>query len=809
MSQSVFLYPGHRYDVMNASRLRYLGAFARSIKGCEASAPIVKDLARRALPYGDDLVRVPITYTPRRSPNGRLFAEYGLQGVDRHVRSFLLPADTVDLDIVRCAPSILLRLAERLNVARHQLTAHLANYESRLDEIGGDKGIMIGIMFGGTAYNKSLKETPSWVGKLQMELACLYDEYKSVEPELHEIAVAKYASSSVKDRDCNIQGTFLAYLYQKYENAYMRAVDTAGQRFGMWSSNSTLMFDGITFQPCPLNTVDTQLLQAYANRETGLELELVVKPLPRPIHVDITRIPRKIVIAEADREAGEILAYLSGGRLVGCNGMVWYCDDNRCWRENTSKATTFLTKLAVDSNMVTVGDKGQEKQYSNFHSHALDAAKTCLTALVQNEDFGRYVIQRDYNKLHFKNGYWEFLPEQDKDTGIHGRFVEGKFERVGFVNYDFPEYNEEHVQFVNEKFVEPAFRNSKQGEKELFFETLARALAGDSDKAFNLVLGFRDSSKSVLFNLLKTAIGQLMAGVDATNLAYTQQQNGDASRDHKYLLSCQYARIVVISETKEGKAGILDGKKIKQIQSPKDGIEVRDLYANQGRPIYPLITPFILCNHLPKTAPADALVDHCKVFSLRNRFVSKQVKAGHALDPTYILADKRVDDWSKELKYGKAFLNIILEYYKPTPPEPLPDMNELVEIDNQDKSEEFVLDLFEITGNPADRVDYKEVQTILATKDINPSSAVRILQKLMDETLRGSGKALIPNVIARPRVNGRQIKMLQGVRKRDHMPSGYYHGGGGTAPMDVDDGYQTATGSYARGVNPSRSGRLV
>lgn len=772
-------YPGRRYDVMRADRLEYLSVFAKSFASTEVHASTFKDMVRYREPelIGDNLVRVSTVYRPRRNPTGRLFAEHGLQGVGRHLRSFLFPAGSVDIDIVRCAPTIIHQLAMRNGLSVPHLTSHIVEYDDRLAHFNNDKQLMISILFGAALPDDMM--TPDWFDPLMAEIKTVYYNTRLVGegPRLHELAVGKGG---------NIMGTFMAYLYQHYENRYLMAVDDVGQRLGMWNANSTLMFDGITVQPTVVG-VDVEYIQMVANRKTGFNLELIVKPLPAEAEVDISVVPKSIIITECHREAAEVLRYLSRGRVIECHDCVWFCDDSRRWDENTKRAHKFLRRLANNSNMCMRGPKGDISQYTNKVSHADSAANMCMTMLPRDDSFSYNVILRDQHKLHFANGYWDFP---------RGRFVEGLFERVAFIPYEFPEYNEDDVEFVETRFLAPAFDNADSAELRTFFlRSLARALAGDQDKLFFNVLGYRDSSKSVLLKLLTTALGNsdLIKTVDSSNFS-AAGVNSDPTRDNAYLIPCQYARVMIISEVKTGKAGRLNGKKIKQLQSTKDGISARSLYNDAPRDMYPLVTPFLLSNHTVQTDPPDTLKEHCRIIQLPNRFVSDTIKQQHPWDPKFKKADPQIDRWSTEQRYGAAFLHIILDNYQSTAPDVLPGMMDLVEATIDNCEEEAIMELLDFTGDMTDEVDQRETKDYFKNRDMNMATVIRIAQTMLDDVLRRKGRQSFP-VHARPRVDGRQIRVLRGVRLRD-----VYVGGRTRADTTTTT---TASDGYAVGFAPT------
>ena len=707
--------------------------------------------------YG--LIRV--VYNPCKNPNGRLFADTGYQGMDKGIRNFLLPNNATDIDIVRCAPSIFLSLAKRQSIKCPSIQRVYNQYDECLEQLHGDKQLLTSVFF-----LKKVENAPQWVLDVKDEVRTISTHYRQLRPDLWKMA--EESKSNKRTRDGNPKpphGSFMALLYQEYETLYMKAVDELGQKLGMWGETSTLMFDGILVVASDVIPIDIGLLQDHADHVTGLPLRLKIKEIMPILEFDINRPPKNIVIDDHHIGASRVLKILAKDRVCESADGLWALDKDRIWVDSASSALTVLREICLNANIKISNPSGKLRNFSHVFDNANSSAKASLDSLPHREGFARDVIYRDNRRLHFEDGYWQFTEEVDPSTGIYGHFVRGEFESVGRIRRPFPSRIQKDVQFVQVTFLNAAFDNAEERLQEVFLLGLARAVAGEQDKIIWIILGFRDSSKSVLFMLVDTALGMLASHIDAEHFSMKKTKN-DPTRANQWALNVRGARVTIISESESGKANTMSGKGLKQFQSAKEGIEIRDLYTNKSRPVYPMTTPFMLVNNIPMTDPADALEQHGWVVTLKNRFVSKKEKAQHFHEAIYKERNPKVDDWVRETKYGDALLWILFESYRPWAPTPTEEMEIAMSHGVADTEEANVLRLINITGKESDTVKEADITRLIAASNspIGLSTFSRKLEQLMSNYCsKNNMKIITPFFRPRDPITKEQIRTYRGV----------------------------------------------
>jgi hypothetical protein len=319
-------------------------------------------------------------------------------------------------------------------------------------------------------------------------------------------------------------------------------------------------------------------------------------------------------------------------------------------------------------------------------------------------------------KVAFRNGYLEFLPDQDVQTKFHQG---ASFDTKVRIEYDFPPRNEDDIKFVYDKILRPPFDNSEEGSLDRFLLALARSLAGHLDKMSYIITGFRDSAKSALMQFTENTLGSYCAHVPAEILRIGYGAGSDVFRKNGWMFDAEDARVIVMAETTSEKdtATVYSGDELKRIQSMKEGNMARKLHQHQ-RVVYSLGTVFLSVNDVPSFQPADAL-EKVNIFNLPNKFKSETEVERAKFSRIMKVADERVEGWIREPRYCAAFLRIILEHYDNVKVEPTENMIERVEQLQQESGEDLYDRLFEITLDPSDVIEQSKVLKILRANKAN------------------------------------------------------------------------------------------
>ena len=754
-----------RFDYVQAERLQYLALFARSIPQLRSYADRIQSMVERMEMVHPGYGRIPVVYTPRSSPRGRLFADGGIASLPKAFRNWLLPDNTVDIDIKTCAPTILHQLAIKEEIGCPELHLFINDYDKKMQDLNNDKELRNAIFFG--YMDKGL---PEWAQDLQEELRKIVRVYARKEPALMKLAKHEDESDAKEKKKhvTNIEGRFLSFLYQVHENRYLKELDRVGRKYGFWTlEGSMLMFDGITFVPAG-TPFDLDVLITEANRRTNMTLALLQKKLLPIADIDIAVPPKPIIIQHYHKEAAEVLRYLNHGIVKHSGQGVWGRMSDRIWVENITKVQDILIGIAMNTD-IRIQTRSGINDFTSKRPQAVETAKAVLINPPLDPNFARDVVYRDHRKLHFENGYWLFT--DTAENGVFGRFVPGEFESIERIRRNFPSRIQGDIDFVMEKFVDAIFDNMQPGEKDAFLLAIARAIAGEPDKLIHILVGWRDSGKSAFFMLLERALQKLLARIDAAHFS-TAKYSGDPTRSNQWVLNVFRSRITVISEQtnadqKASSMPTLSGEGLKKMQSPKEGVEARDLYTNTSRTVYPMTTAFMLVNDLPSVSPPDALSDHGRVYTLRNRFVTKKKKDANAFNRTYKTKNPCIDQWVDDYAYADALLWILIEAYRPDLTDPTESMVESIQQTLNDDGDELIHKIVEVTANPNDFVEQDYIKALLSDRKtgIRINKFTRILQEMIEKQCKQQGTAVFkPD--CRPVVNGAQVRGFKGIKRK-------------------------------------------
>jgi hypothetical protein len=774
-----------RYDAVDPGKLQYLAMFSPCFPNTRDFTVRLRKMEARMEIITPSFARVPTEYEFKSNEKGgrRFEKAGGLQCLPKAVRNWLLPTDcAIDIDIQRCASTILYQLGRQNSpphVNRFPNTEDLlANYPARLQELGNDKEMMNRVFFGaGTG-----EDFPQWAIGVRHEMRnilapMLSSKYMylwtlaQTRDTQERLAAEKKWRKADRIHHSNIEGSFLSLVYQQLENEYVSRVDKTAQRLGMWDKHSTLMFDGILVSRVTvasggalqlhLAPPDLDILQADANRATGLDLRLVSKPLEPVAEIDTEKVPERLVIRDHHQEASKVLLTILKDKVFYGEPGYFFCD-NGVWVDSKERTMEYLRRVALQSNIRIETEDG-DAPFTSIYKEADQVAKACMAQLPFRPDLSYKIVHADVGKVHFLNGYWQFTTEIQESTGCHGHFVEGRFQCVNRIDRVFPTRDAATMAEVKTRLLDAIFDNSEAGSLDVFMLMLARALAGCRDKWTGILVGLRDSGKSMLMQWVASSIGSLFARLDAAHF-YLAKLTGDPSRNNAWALTIRTRRIAVISEAKEGKGGIMCGTTIKNAQSGKEGIEVRDFRVNESRPVFPLCTLFLLANDLPQVSPADALCDHSIVITLNNRFWSearKNASLETRASKRIKIKDPSMEDLASEDRYKNALLWLILEAYKPSEPVPTPGMTEALDMGTVDTEESLIDSLVEITGDSSDFVRQKDLMTQLEQRHSTMSSnkAGRIIDSMMEQ----QGKK-VAKLITRKSDEGGRFYALHGIR---------------------------------------------
>ena len=765
-------------DVVVTNRLEYLTLMARSYPETRSWMNSFEMYATNATAMNGTESTVTIEY--ERDEFGRLQPQQSearglcLTRMSKRVRNWLIPDNMVDIDIVNAMPSVLNEVAKKVGVKCYGLDSFVGNYRTCMYELGclvDNAKEVRSQLISGCGY-KVREELPKWCKDVRRDAVTLAQHLRDVYPELfvkarekdddnrkeHNIKRRKMDDGEPEDVFVsNWPGILLSYVYQKEEGIILDAMDKAGVDLGYWDSRASMMYDGMLVYP--LKTIDLERISEEIASKTRMNIQLAFKPTDDKVSWGVTDLPRRVVLNKNQHhlEASKIMMInlekkfvrdRQGNDFVLSPDHVWvrsekdvkktlfaYCSDLNFWKEKPKQMIKDGGEEEEDDDVNGFGN-----QYN--HTNSIVGFFMNLFPTADIDDFAKKVVMDSVGKLAFKDGYWQFTVGAQGDTGAHGRFVrDGYFDTFYKIPYAFPERVQSDINEVMERVVNSVFDNSEPGTKEFFLAGLARAVAGHGDdKATYLIMGPRNSGKSLLFQLLDNTLGSYAANLPSSVLG-GKTKTSDGYLDNSWMVSAEMARVLKSSELSGTSGNVFDGNRIKNMQSMKEGVKARAMYERE-RVYYSVATAFFMFNDNPTFAPVDA-ADMCYFLEVKNEFVSVDDKNDPMMidDPTKKVKDESLEGLVRSQKWINAFMWILLENYSPTRMTPPAHVTECRKLVTSGQGDDIYNQVFEVTRSRDDSVrfsDLKKALELAGCKD-NQMAMSRNLKKIIENEFREYG----------------------------------------------------------------------
>jgi hypothetical protein len=738
-------------DLVNLPRLKYLSLFPHAFdKGISPDG--VRAYINKAVAVKGEVAAVPVGYD--NAATGRLQAKgASMQYFNKNVRAWLSPPGAVDLDIANSAPTIIYQVGLKHGAAMHYLKDFLDNYQDRLAQFGEDADmakVKGRIMF--THPDDPISRDPAitgWLNPLRAEIGGLYQlasslpEYRRINDMVNDaIDKEKIDSSKRKSKkrdvegeekeaeqdepakNSNRQGKFMSRLYFHYESLLVGEMIKALDESQVDVRAVSLVYDGMIVYPRSPNVLEELMekLETSVKDATGFAIKLRSKPMETDIKVDINKLPDESVITGGDNQAADIMVFkmrddikrITAGSLVarGHNGL-WIGNGKK---GSDNPAMGIIRSVIGPMNMKKMSSEGKNVVYSANYTSQVSISNCMLHKLEQDEGFLKRLVLGTQRKLQFKDGYYEFMPGLNEETGVYGRFVpDGRFDSGVMIGRRFPVRVQENVDFVMDKVLKPIFLNTEPQLLETFLSDLSRGVAGHTDKSTILMVGERNCGKSIINQFLRASLGAYTCIVPAGVLTF--RGAGDGYLENKWILDTEHARVAIISEGKEtdSTSGVrFSSETIKQFQSLKEGVMTRGLHSDQ-REVCSLATIFMMLNEVPKM-DAEA-IKMFRMYSMSTKFVSREEKESSPFNTEFQLRNPAVDNWSQSDEYSHyqdAFFHILLDHYTPEQKPPLPSMIATIEdILEDDQIIEAITNCLIITGDVEDVVPQKKVRDVM------------------------------------------------------------------------------------------------
>jgi len=201
-----------------------------------------------------------------------------------------------------------------------------------------------------------------------------------------------------------------------------------------------------------------------------------------------------------------------------------YVRDGIAWTDNKVAVDAIFFKTCMNSNIKKINNKGVEQPYSAMLSKATTIVRIAKGLIDNDAGFEQRMCASNIGVVCFANGLYDFrkgafftYPER---PDVLPRF---------YVNRDFPTSrpSPEFLEEVSKKVLLSTLGN--RGYVKTYLETIARAMAGNQEQCAAIMLGERNSGKSLLQSINESAWGPYVNtfGSNVTNCEFRRQTYAD------------------------------------------------------------------------------------------------------------------------------------------------------------------------------------------------------------------------------------------------------------------------------------------
>lgn len=640
-----------------------------------------------------------ITFTyEKKKEHGRLYAtgkhrDYADCNLWRHVRAELADEFEMDIDIVNCAPTILVAIFEKAGFSCENLRAFVDNREwfnDDLDITQADidsankaednchskrdiaKRYFNAIMNGGVP--KSLWKTQNLAHDIlrpNSDSAKLVKEIKSLVPALWKMQDYAeynklYKRGALHHLITDIEVKEVANLIKIFQEETIEVPN--------------YIYDGFHVI-CEDKTRVEKILKGY---HSDYDLEFIIKDFPKkaselnlvcrtPEQIEKAKDLLHVPIGESDMEIAELCWEVMGERVKRIEGGVLFYDDIVKRWTTIDVSTKFIGVLIQRANAIKpIAMKNADGTDYKYLSNArgFRAVKEMMACFLESvpivDDAITEINKQSEGKIFFKD---KWLDMETKQTG------KITIKTAGFWNIprecpDFSGYSDSHSDV--KQLIEKVLSCWTDEQREIFLQAKARALAGHiQDKNFYCFPASRNSGKGVCTKLDNCGLGTFPNG-PCTEVSIPMNhdlEKGDA-KSRGWILNRNMHLARISNSNELGKVGgTVNGNVLKSLASGGDKIECEQKYKNSVN-VANNCTMFFAFNtendsgRMPTFKPADALIQAVvmpmdysftdeldKIKLSPNKYKPKDHSLKHLID-------------ERKVNLGNAYIWLLLQQYK-------------------------------------------------------------------------------------------------------------------------------------------------
>ena len=689
---------------------------------------------------------------------GRLYPRggLGLQSFPFDIRNPLLAKNYFDVDMVNAHYTLLAQLATKWNLKCDAIKQYIANRDLELAKVSANRGIAK-VAFLKVAYGGNIKLASEFYNEEGISPEGDTTLLKAIEAEMKHIVDYCWKENKDLHKMCSSKDhprfSCFAYVLQTEESRCLLEIvnfmNTQNREVGV------LIHDGCCIRKKEGESVfPLDLLRGaeqWVKEKVGYDIQLLVKEWVHDFKkTDENGILGTDVVVDDAYAARRFCELMGDLFIMDCSELWVFNEETGMWSSDKSALERVITSLNGKLVFRQIGPLGVKVyDYSGSVEKRNALVKMLPSVASVRDGYFRSRISSDKGKMLFRDGIYDFTTKTftagfDPNIVFHKSFPR-----------KFPSEKEaEKIAFIQKVCFEEPFKDPREAKR--LRHNLMRAMIGDwRRKKCVTALGPKNSGKSVLIFLMRTAFGDYVGTFDANSMLI--RHGGEAGRDLLWIsdiYNCRFAFSSEIKQDDSSKMPSIDGNMLKKLVGGSDEVSFRKMYANVPTKVFFTATMFILANDLPKIVPAtEEIKDRLEVVDYHYSFQQVPTELHHKP------VDKKIGDLFSQDDYGDAMFWLLTEEYEAWVAEGCPelppcenevqeDMLEQVDVKNT------LLGEYELTGIDDDHVEAKEIQIYLRRNGF-VGSETKITREMKQLGLGAS----------RIQKNRQRVKVYTGIRR--------------------------------------------
>ena len=689
---------------------------------------------------------------------GRLYPRggLGLQSFPFDIRNPLLAKNYFDVDMVNAHYTLLAQLATKWNLKCDAIKQYIANRDLELAKVSANRGIAK-VAFLKVAYGGNIKLASEFYNEEGISPEGDTTLLKAIEAEMKHIVDYCWKENKDLHKMCSSKDhprfSCFAYVLQTEESKCLLEIvnfmNTQNREVGV------LIHDGCCIRKKEGESVfPLDLLRGaeqWVKEKVGYDIQLLVKEWVHDFKkTDENGILGTDVVVDDAYAARRFCELMGDLFIMDCSELWVFNEETGMWSSDKSALERVITSLNGKLVFRQIGPLGVKVyDYSGSVEKRNALVKMLPSVASVRDGYFRSRISSDKGKMLFRDGIYDFTTKTftagfDPNIVFHKSFPR-----------KFPSEKEaEKIAFIQKVCFEEPFKDPREAKR--LRHNLMRAMIGDwRRKKCVTALGPKNSGKSVLIFLMRTAFGDYVGTFDANSMLI--RHGGEAGRDLLWIsdiYNCRFAFSSEIKQDDSSKMPSIDGNMLKKLVGGSDEVSFRKMYANVPTKVFFTATMFILANDLPKIVPAtEEIKDRLEVVDYHYSFQQVPTELHHKP------VDKKIGDLFSQDDYGDAMFWLLTEEYEAWVAEGCPelppcenevqeDMLEQVDVKNT------LLGEYELTGIDDDHVEAKEIQIYLRRNGF-VGSETKITREMKQLGLGAS----------RIQKNRQRVKVYTGIRR--------------------------------------------